>query len=533
MLAGRMSVGAALASAFFVVLAGSTARVGRADTTLHWNGRIAYAPYTGLVSMNPDGSGRLSSGTILPGDAGPAWSPDGTVLAVAQNWQGKGGIRLQNPDGTTLAMLTTTQGDASPTWSPDGSRIAYVNSGHLYVVFSPGGAIQTELGADDGLWKSTPAWSPDGTRIAFQAYDPQGTGSEIYLLDLQSGRESEVTGGFGPAWSPDGSRLALWTYGPTNSELRLVNPDGSGLTTLGAGSSPAWSPDGTQIAFLRGGDVWTVSPTGAGLQQLTFDGQAGDGGPAPAWQPLGPPPARCTIWGTDAPDLLVGSNDDDVICGLGGDDTLIGLGGNDVLNGGDGNDHLAGGLGRDVLIGGSGSDTIDARDGGPDVVKGGGGVNDRAIADGPQDRVSGARVTVSQDIAAWRPVTASNSTAGQPPLLAVDGRYDDFWNGGNYPPQWIEIDLQKPTAVARIRLTAADNPSGSAFLILGRGRGTNGATILLGRIKGATSDDEVVTLKPKKPWRGIRYLRIATAAPPGYGNVPWVSWHEIEVFAAA
>jgi hypothetical protein len=82
---------------------------------------------------------------------------------------------------------------------------------------------------------------------------------------------------------------------------------------------------------------------------------------------------RCTIVGTNGPDLLVGTRRRDVICGLGGSDQLVGAGGDDILVGGPGGDYLRPGAGRDRILGGAGNDFVEARDGSADVVIGGPG----------------------------------------------------------------------------------------------------------------------------------------------------------------
>jgi hypothetical protein len=82
---------------------------------------------------------------------------------------------------------------------------------------------------------------------------------------------------------------------------------------------------------------------------------------------------RCTIVGTNGPDLLVGTRRRDVICGLGGADQLVGLGGDDILVGGPGADYLRPGGGRDRVLGGAGNDLVLSRDGSTDVVIGGPG----------------------------------------------------------------------------------------------------------------------------------------------------------------
>ena len=82
-----------------------------------------------------------------------------------------------------------------------------------------------------------------------------------------------------PTWSPDGTRLAFASNRDFNSEIYLVNANGSGLTRLtdneAIDATPAWSPDGTRIAFYssREGrrDVYVMSTDGSGLVRLTND----------------------------------------------------------------------------------------------------------------------------------------------------------------------------------------------------------------------------------------------------------------------
>ena len=58
-----------------------------------------------------------------------------------------------------------------------------------------------------------------------------------------------------PVWSPDGRRIAFTSRPDDNSEIYVVNADGSGqrrLTRNAAGDfGPTWSPDGRKIAFER------------------------------------------------------------------------------------------------------------------------------------------------------------------------------------------------------------------------------------------------------------------------------------------
>jgi dipeptidyl aminopeptidase/acylaminoacyl peptidase len=536
---GRSSHGA-LAAAAILILTGAPAAAARGSraTALHADGRIAFSDVTGIASMNADGSGQWGV-ELNVGDTAPAWSPDGSQLAVVTHWAGNNGILVMQPDGSGSRDLTTNGGDSDPAWSPDGTRIAFANGADLFVIRADGSA-RTHLTQHDGGWASRPTWSPDGTKIAYADYrkftrDGNDVyASQIYVLDVASGTETRLTSVNGdatsPAWSPDGSRLAFATTGDgdSGSRIALVNPDGRDLQFLTDGSTwdtgSAWSPDGAQIAFVRNQQIWVMGRDGNGAHRLT----SGDGNSAPAWQPLAPAPAGCTLWGTSGNDLLVGGSGDDVICGLGGDDTLIGLDGNDRLAGGDGSDWLAGGLGFDTLAGGSGDDVLDARDGGPDLALGGLGV-DKALVDGRIDGMSGIeRPTVDRDLAAWRPASADAFEPTNPPERAVDGRIDDWWNSGGYPSHWLEVDLMRPMTIARIRLITPELPSGASFVVLGRATATQ-PFHLLHLIKGPTVDLQQVDFTAKRPWRNVRYMRIAV--PRSAASPPWVSLRELAVYA--
>lgn len=63
-----------------------------------------------------------------------------------------------------------------------------------------------------------------------------------------------------PRWSPDGSKLALAIHSnmynltiPNESEIAIMNPDGSGITRLIAGAVPwsrtSWMSDGQHIVY--------------------------------------------------------------------------------------------------------------------------------------------------------------------------------------------------------------------------------------------------------------------------------------------
>ena len=74
------------------------------------------------------------------------------------------------------------------------------------------------------------------------------------MYDLESGRLSELTGGFDPAISPDGRTVAFTRIGGENG-LYLIDIDGQNERMIYGGSenlrAPTWSPDGQWLAFVR------------------------------------------------------------------------------------------------------------------------------------------------------------------------------------------------------------------------------------------------------------------------------------------
>ena len=94
----------------------------------------------------------------------------------------------------------------------------------------------------------TPAWSSDGARIAFNS-ERDGQ-SEIYIMNADGSDQTRLTWGLahdhGSTWSSDGSRIAFGSNLGGHFEIYTVKPDGSELTRLTdtpfPSDRPAWSP---------------------------------------------------------------------------------------------------------------------------------------------------------------------------------------------------------------------------------------------------------------------------------------------------
>jgi TolB protein len=263
---------------------------------------VELAPVLRLTS-SPEGTSATS----------PAWSPDGSHLAVHADWI--------NPLHDQIFVVDLVAGewervtrDADfawyPSWSPDGTRIAYMTHRH------EGGPYGDD--SDTGLWVQEPdllaprtllarhgngdfvrssSWSPDGSEIAYAiTLGLPPTVAGVFVVPSSGGSvrvlTNEGSGNGGPSWSPDGLSIAFHSDRSGNDEIYEVPANGGEpvpMTSDPAGDMhPAYSPDGTQIAFAsdRGGslDLWLMSTSGGGAIQLTA-GDAVD--TTPKWSPSG------------------------------------------------------------------------------------------------------------------------------------------------------------------------------------------------------------------------------------------------------
>lgn len=118
-----------------------------------------------------------------------------------------------------------------------------------------------------------PAWSPDSAKIAFDS-DRDGN-SEIYIMDADGSAPQRITNHpadeGSPAWSPDGKKISFDSDRNGDFEIYVVNVDGSDPKRLthhpARDVSASWSPDGSKIAFMSDRDgtfqIYVMNPDGS------------------------------------------------------------------------------------------------------------------------------------------------------------------------------------------------------------------------------------------------------------------------------
>ena len=260
--------------------------------------------YSKIVSIGPDATARTDvfDSTTYRSPHIPQWSPDGRTIAV----KASGGIVLFDADGTDVTRVPETGRTLEEfAWSPDSTKVAYEQSGQVYVVTvkTAGSTDNTDSGDDIAVALLTkgfgPTWSPDGTKILFRNWadrlgfddghrdfftiEPDGTD----LTRLTSSERAE----YAASWKPDGTQIAFHAYPDGDSEIFVIDSDGTAETRLTRNNdqdtNPVWSPDGTKIAYNSkptDREIFVINSDGTGKQQLT-DNEVHD--TSPDWSPDG------------------------------------------------------------------------------------------------------------------------------------------------------------------------------------------------------------------------------------------------------
>ena len=197
----------------------------------------------------------------------PRFSPNGNEIIYQDKIDGNAEICIISADGSgSFTNLTNNPArDTAPVFSPDGSKIVFTSNREgnydlfqLYMM-NADGSNQHRI-YYSGAASNYPSWSPDGQKIVFSNDKEDGrTGNfEIFLIEPET-ISAEIRLTFRrrydtyPVFSPDGSRIAFTSAADGNSEIYIMNADGSRLVRLTRDAAediqPSWSPDGKRIIF--------------------------------------------------------------------------------------------------------------------------------------------------------------------------------------------------------------------------------------------------------------------------------------------
>lgn len=168
---------------------------------------------------------------------GAAWSPNGQEIVYQSNASGRTNIWKMRADGSASVQLTHSDDrQFSPTWSPDGKSIIYqqdVGGAEIWDLFAvpAAGGEPVNLTKTERISESNPIWSPDGTKIAISYKPKESPITDIAILDWQTRQVKKLTNEqeqdhrwVQAAWTRD-SKFILATRGNaqfTDSDVYLI-----------------------------------------------------------------------------------------------------------------------------------------------------------------------------------------------------------------------------------------------------------------------------------------------------------------------
>jgi len=218
----------------------------------------------------------------------PEFSPDGKKILFMSDRSGNYDIWEMKADGSSPVNLTNhPAGDFRPRYSPDGKSVIFDSNRDA----PPAGSEGSDnldlyiLRLQDRKVRRLTSWphwdiygsfSPDGTQVAFSRSrptpDPNRPSADVFVQDLASGKETQLTFGFSyvgyTQWSPTGEWIVFASdrYGTVDRsgtelydfDIYVIRPGGGDLTRLTHGGGapesywrPSFSADGRRIYANR------------------------------------------------------------------------------------------------------------------------------------------------------------------------------------------------------------------------------------------------------------------------------------------
>lgn len=221
----------------------------------------------------------------------PSASPDGRIVAFTTYAAGYPAIQMFSLDtGRKLPFYNQRASmNAFVTFTPDSKRIIFSSTAaggpaQLYMANIDGSGFHriTSSGAIEVEAKINPKTGTDMVDVSGRSGLPQ-----IYHMNLEGADVQRLSAGSGeatnPSWSPDGAHIAFaWTRGfePGNYNIFLMDVASQQYTQLtaneGRNENPSWAPDGAHIVYAskRGRDsqIWVMNADGTGKHPLTDKG---------------------------------------------------------------------------------------------------------------------------------------------------------------------------------------------------------------------------------------------------------------------
>jgi Tol biopolymer transport system component len=220
------------------------------------------------------------------GVAGPAWSPDGAMVAFAgfnETATFSEVYTLELKTGRTRRLTSNSFSDKEPVVSPDGKRILYTTDesplpdaafGILHVATLPVAGGKPEGFTEDEVSTIMPSFTPDGASVLLVKIDESSGRHSLWQYGLDGKPKRDLTGRrlariHRYIVSQTGGFIALWGQEEPEQQddLYVLDLKSGEVKSLPDNDlpkrSPSVSPDGRRIAFL--------APADNSLQVFVYD----------------------------------------------------------------------------------------------------------------------------------------------------------------------------------------------------------------------------------------------------------------------
>lgn len=241
--------------------------------------------------MNWDGSDQRQLTHFRSISTYPSASPDGRIAAFTSYVGGYPAVYLFSLDtGRKLPFYNQRASmNAFVTFTPDSKRVVFSSTAaggpaQLYMANIDGSGFHriTSSGVIEVEPKINPKTGADMVDVSGRSGLPQ-----VYHMNLDGTDVQRLSAGTGeatnPAWSSDGVHIAFaWTKGfePGNYNIFIMDVTSQQTTQLtaneGRNENPTWAPDGAHIAYAskrgRESQIWVMNADGTGKHALTDKG---------------------------------------------------------------------------------------------------------------------------------------------------------------------------------------------------------------------------------------------------------------------
>ena len=259
-------------------------------------GYPAQGEYTVMIA-NADGSGerklaiRKAPDFFSAADSGPAWSPDGSVIACPGGTRGSDGaymsvLEVRTADGAVRPLTTQRWWQIGHmVWFPDGKGLVFTGKeqestpSQLWYLSYPGGELR-KITNDVNEYHSV-SLTANGTALVtvqsalLSKMWVANSGDTEHAVEVRS---NNADGLGGLAWTPQ-HKIVYVSQANGRSDIWIMDQDGSHQTQLTDGGSNFWprvTTDGRYIVFSsdRAGarTIWRMNMDGKNLLQLTRGG---------------------------------------------------------------------------------------------------------------------------------------------------------------------------------------------------------------------------------------------------------------------